>query len=271
MICYPHRNYSKDDNELNWIDNIRNGVDNVSSIPFSRATINAGGGGNISYLGKRPLEMAYQNNDHRFGRAQFSINDANETNPVQTAWMIHQVTGTDDSTGYAVEEDGGYDDQNIPLHIACGYVDDMLGSYTDFFEAEDLTKQNLIALPELDNFGAWPYTEPIPKQPPMIPTSAPPQYLQTTELTYENNDSLSLPYSTNTRDPLPMAVPAQPLPVSTTVQTLYNSNNYCQPTSRQLEMDALAMNPFRETDEVEKYFGGEFNLLAMSNMKKFRT
>jgi hypothetical protein len=157
------------------VDNIRRGVENLSTVVYCKPVNNA-------VLGKRTfMDISPSKIDTTFNRLTSQIEEISDSNPVHTAWMIHQVSGNDNElTLYGAEEDGFDESNNVPLHVACGYLDDILCAYPDLLEnpsdMEALKSPGdhmRSSLPDLEAFGTWPYNN-EPFQTNVIPNAMPP-------------------------------------------------------------------------------------------------
>jgi hypothetical protein len=167
------------------VEGIKRGVENLSAIIYMKPP----NSNNNSALGKRnfldlnsPGKQPTSSSEYTFNRLSSQIDEIADTNPVQTAWMIHQVTTNDNDFNIYGSEEEVFDEgnNNVPLHIACGYLDDILSAYPDLlgdnnFSGDDHFTQSAVrattgggasssflrparsSLPDLESFGAWPY------------------------------------------------------------------------------------------------------------------
>jgi hypothetical protein len=245
-----------------------------------------------SFLGKR----SFFENTASYPFSIMIKDDTADSNPVRSAWMIHQVSGADESSGDVdhVSEDVA----NIPLHVACGYLDDMISSelfsspVTDAEEPRE--KVPRFALPDLEAFGTWPFSDHAvggrgtlhydsERDASSFNTLSNNGYVSAHTSQYGHQSSLGRDfrsvgtsvYSQDTLKKQSFSSNTVP-PAGIASGYLQNTSMYCQPTSRYADSDNTNRSNF-SSDELlhpqgssasEKYYdGSDYSLLAMSGMR----
>lgn len=117
-----------------------------------------------SNLGKRSLDVL-QESLHVNGSIdkpnkllEYVQSVTSQHDAVGAAWLIHQNSSTE-PPALPVDDDKRKDDASatVPLHVACGYIDDMFG-VTDLEFKNAINRQAATAL---SSDGIWPFNEPL--------------------------------------------------------------------------------------------------------------
>jgi hypothetical protein len=225
--------------------------------------------------------------------------DTADSNPVRSAWMIHQVNGIDESSSDA--DHASEDVSNIPLHVACGYLDDMISSelfsspVTDAEEPKE--KVPRFALPDMEAFGTWPFNDHSlnnqagrgtlhydnGRETSGFNTLTSNAYVSTHSNLYGHQSSGSRDFRSGESNVYSQDIlkkqsfssnSAQPSGIASGY--LQSTSMYCQPTSRHTNSDNTNRSKFSSNDllqqhgnqDSEKYYNGnDYSLLAMSGMR----
>lgn len=88
-------------------------------------------------------------------------NGASGANAISSAWSLHQGSYGEDGNFHGnAEDDLSEEMNNVPLHVACGYVDDVFGFFENHANPVLNMQQNPSALylPDMEPLGMWPFT-----------------------------------------------------------------------------------------------------------------
>lgn len=86
-------------------------------------------------------------------------NGVTQVNSIATAWSLHQGGFGEDGNFHGNTEDELVEEMNnVPLHVACGYVDDVFGFFENNAMLNGQPNAAALYLPEIESLGVWPFT-----------------------------------------------------------------------------------------------------------------